>query len=119
MMHTHNPPFNPHTRTHIHTHIYNPFGQTADMQMDVSDCWPSSVQCSAAQQAPTRLLVPFANNYWTIQPSYYWAAEQYPDMPTHQGQANHTHTTPLAYHLLLLLLCMHSPERYRPHVIRN
>jgi len=36
-----------HTYTHTqHNHPITISGQTADIQMDVSGCWPSSVQCS-------------------------------------------------------------------------
>ena len=59
-------------------------------------------QCSAAQQDyPIPYYSPTPTSL--IHPSYHWTAEQSPHysprshMPTCQGQANHTHTTLLAY----------------------
>ena len=43
-----------------------PFGQTADIQLDVSGCWPSSVQCSPAK--PDYSIPCYSDPYWTIQP---------------------------------------------------
>ena len=113
--------------THIRLHLHMPCicinpipssWQTADIQMDVSDCWPSSVQCIQPSNTLTRLLnsMPFTNTQWTIQahstgcPAMPTQLLSCPHMPTHQGPyytlglPHHTH---LNIHLLTIL-CTHS-----------
>ena len=55
-----------HTYTHTHTHTHTTQPSNYYLQMDVSGCWPSSVQCSRGK--PDYSIPCYSNTYWTIQP---------------------------------------------------